>query len=46
MLSVRYTDGTKCDINSNKPRETIVSYCKIFIEINITKKSEFFFFSM
>jgi hypothetical protein len=26
MLSVRYTDGTTCDINSNQPRETIVYY--------------------
>jgi len=42
MISVRYTDGTKCDINSNKPRETIVSYCKIFHLNNYHKKSEFF----
>jgi len=26
MLPVRYSDGTPCDINSNKPRETIVYY--------------------
>jgi hypothetical protein len=26
MLSVRYTDGTQCDINSNQPRETVVFY--------------------
>jgi len=32
MFSIRYTDGTNCDINSNKPRETVVFYGKIFIE--------------
>ena len=26
MLAVRYTDGTRCDINSNQPRETMVYY--------------------
>ncbi|CAM4809074.1 unnamed protein product [Rotaria magnacalcarata] len=26
MLPVRYSEGTLCDINSNKPRETIVFY--------------------
>lgn len=26
MLPVRYSDGTPCDISSNKPRETIVHY--------------------
>jgi len=31
MLSARYTDGTNCDINSNKPRETLVLYGKILI---------------
>ncbi len=31
MLSIRYTDGTKCDINSNRPRETAVFYRKFFI---------------
>lgn len=30
MLPVRYTEGTQCDINSNKPRETIVYYSKNF----------------
>jgi hypothetical protein len=30
MLSIRYTDGTNCDINSNKPRETVVFYGKNF----------------
>jgi hypothetical protein len=30
MLSIRYTDGTNCDINSNKPRETFIFYGKIF----------------
>ena len=28
MLSVRYTDGTNCDINSDKPREIVVFYGK------------------
>ena len=32
MLSVRYTDGTKCDINSNQPRETIVYYSKYILK--------------
>ena len=26
MLSMRYTDGTTCDINSDRPRETVVFY--------------------
>ncbi|CAF1090766.1 unnamed protein product [Rotaria sordida] len=26
MLPIRYTDGTQCDINSNRPRETTVFY--------------------
>ncbi|CAF3462684.1 unnamed protein product [Rotaria sp. Silwood1] len=26
MLPIRYTDGTACDINSNKPREVLVFY--------------------
>jgi len=30
MLSVRYTDGTTCDINSNQPRETTVYYSKLY----------------
>jgi hypothetical protein len=37
MLSMRYTDGTKCDINSNKPRETLVLYGKTFPQIIIIK---------
>ena len=28
MLSARYTGGTNCDINSDKPRETVVYYSK------------------
>lgn len=40
MLSVRYTDGTKCDINSDKPRETAVFYGKLII---LVIRNEIFF---
>jgi hypothetical protein len=46
MFSVRYTDGTACEINSNRARETVIFHGIQFVHVDDEQHYDYILFSV